>query len=856
MNWIGTIQSLLKRDPFAHIQFLRLGIGHSSSSDLLTKKEVYGQPDNGSRNVGVPEPPKRPFSHRILGTGKSIVSADSTLESDEETFWRPVERVKTTAVALCICLNIGVDPPDIVRPQHSARLECWIDPTTQQASVNPSAILEQIGKQLQNQYERWQPRAKYKICLDPTIDDIKKVCVSLRRNAKDERVLFHYNGHGVPKPTTNGEIWVFNRNFTQYIPLSLYDLQTWLGNPSILVYDCSQAGNIITAFNTFAEQRKRGFSMQAEDSGSPGQDSTEGSLHCMDDCIQMAACGSEEILPLSPDLPADLFTACLTTPIDIALRWFVLNNPTTTYDINIEMLSKLPGKLSDRRTPLGELNWIFTAVTDTIAWNCFSHDIFQRLFRQDLLVASLFRNYLLAERIMKFYGCNPITEPRLASTHLHPLWAAWDFAIDICVRQLPRIINDPESYEFCKFFNEQLSAFELWLDHGDHNDVPLQLPIVLQVLLSQSHRLRALHLLARYLDTGPTAIRRALSVGIFPYVLKLLQSPALELRDILTFIWAKVLALDRGCQHGLLKDNGHKYFIHALGTSASGESRAIAAFVLAAICHLHPPGQLACFKLGILPLCYSLFGSSLPILLKHAALLLGGLCEENTEIKQQATHDSAYRLILQHLQHSKADVRATMVFALANLFIGVTSLQTTSSLYVDGIVALKITEMVHDPCPMVRSEVAAALILFTSLYREKFRNISLDIWQDERARMTDSYISDSLQMSSTQKSISNTLFGVIWHTLLVLTVDPQPEVSSRVSAYIDSVNEQFLKSKYPKYAFFPLEIFDWSCHYMVASSLRVGFYSFVFSLSIYLDEMPRLGILDLSILSDPRFPKN
>lgn len=40
---------------------------------------------------------------------------------------------------------------------------------------------------------------------------VKKLCCSLRRNAKDERVLFHYNGHGVPKPTTQGEIWVFNR---------------------------------------------------------------------------------------------------------------------------------------------------------------------------------------------------------------------------------------------------------------------------------------------------------------------------------------------------------------------------------------------------------------------------------------------------------------------------------------------------------------------------------------------------------------------------------------------------------------------------------------------------------------------
>ena len=28
-------------------------------------------------------------------------------------------------------------------------------------------------------------------------------------------MLFHYNGHGVPKPTSNGEIWVFNRHYTQ-----------------------------------------------------------------------------------------------------------------------------------------------------------------------------------------------------------------------------------------------------------------------------------------------------------------------------------------------------------------------------------------------------------------------------------------------------------------------------------------------------------------------------------------------------------------------------------------------------------------------------------------------------------------
>ena len=39
------------------------------------------------------------------------------------------------------------------------------------------------------------------------------------------------------------------------------------------------------------------------------------------DCVQLAACGKDELLPMNPELPADLFTACLTTPIKVALRW-------------------------------------------------------------------------------------------------------------------------------------------------------------------------------------------------------------------------------------------------------------------------------------------------------------------------------------------------------------------------------------------------------------------------------------------------------------------------------------------------------------------------------------------------------
>lgn len=214
---------------------------------------------------------------------------------------------------------------------------------------------------------------------------------------------------------------------------------------------------------------------------------------------------------------------------------------------------------------LGELNWIFTAITDTIAWNTLPKDLFQKLFRQDLLVASLFRNFLLAERVLRSYDCIPVSSPALPTTHQHPLWDAWDLALDLACSQLPKILSGEQEFKHAPFFEEQLTAFQVWLDLGKSPPMPLksftvkwlifivggekrnppeQLPIVLQVLLSQVHRMRALELLARFLDLGPWAVNLALSVGIFPYVLKLLQSAAKELRPLLVFIWAKILAVD------------------------------------------------------------------------------------------------------------------------------------------------------------------------------------------------------------------------------------------------------------------------------------------------------------------------
>lgn len=689
---------------------------------------------------------------RCTLTGEDLDEREPTASSAQVSQWRVRDRMKTTTVSLVLCLNVGVDPPDVVRTSPCARLECWVDPRT----LSPQKALEAIGKNLQAAYERWQPRARYKASLDPTVDDVRKLCAGQRRCARGERMLFHYNGHGVPKPTPNGELWVFNKSYTQYIPLSLYDLQHWVGVPAMYVIDCHAAGLALNAYCQFAEQRQRERESEAASrSGrsSTGQGGSSGSAvptapryDYTRDAIILAACAANETLPQTQDLPADVFTSCLVTPIRTALLWLCNTSPLLRDEVCvatglscIDIVDKVPGKANDRRTPLGELNWVFTAVTDTIAWNALPRPLFQRLFRQDLLVASLFRNFLLACRLMRAHGCTPQSIPVLPPTHEHPIWRAWDAAAEACLAQLPRLLaaegigvsggadgtpqaqspvrttltgaataaSPPQSPAHLPgamtptpaggptfipgtFFAEQLTAFEVWLDGGGRcSHPPEQLPVVLQVLLSQAHRLRALVLLGKFLDLGPWAVDAALSVGIFPYVLKLLQTTASDLRHILVFIWAKLLAVDLSCQVDLVKDGGHTYFLRFLSSATEGgdasspnlpasaisreDHRAMAAFCLAQVCYEHPRGRSACWESHALGIASSVLESCMgdersSLLTRWLCLLLGNLWDSNTHGRIAALERGVHELLGSLLFNARLpSVRASAAYALGLL---------------------------------------------------------------------------------------------------------------------------------------------------------------------------------------------
>lgn len=750
--------------------------------------------------------------------------------------WRLKERIKTVSVALVLCLNVGVDPPDVVKLEPYAHLESWFDPLSEE----PQKAIEYISIQLEKQYEQLHSRARYKKCLDPTVDEVKRLCTSLRRYSKEDRVLFHYNGHGVPRPTPNGEIWVFNEKYTQYIPLAIFDLQRWLGTPAIYVFDCSSAGSIVESYLESAKHHKRDYEMQlikytaqqqaqqqivldntnvveagqqgrsannllhqqstklrstlntnevsqqqqhqrattttattngtgpannnnnnnnstatAKDNDKNNPDSIETQQQPQmniykgppikppdyESCFHLAACEANQLLPMQPDLPADLFTSCLTTPIKMALRWFIQkNNFRLMPGITLDLVDKIPGSIVDRKSMFGELNWIFTAVTDTIAWDVLPRQVFQRLYRQDLLVASLFRNFLLADRIMRTYDCTPVSHPKLPKTYHHPMWRAWDMVVDLCLTQLIDVVEDRAPFKTSSFFAEQLTAFEVWLDldHSSNQQTDHQLlPILLQVILSPVHRLRALDLLNRFLNLGPSAVHSALSVGIFPYVLKLLQSDAREVRPYLLSIWSKILAIDRQCQVDLVRDKCHRYFLNMLSdTSYDSHYRTKAAFVISCIIRDYPLGQEVAYQANLISHCLEQLDDHDPMLRKWLAICLGLFWDNYEDARWYGVRSCAHEKLYSLLDDPDPEVRAATVFALGT-FVNCYSERTDHANTIDHSIGMKlVSTTLFDSSFLVRRELVVALQYLVLAFESQFQKLE-QLAREEERKMND-----------------------------------------------------------------------------------------------------------------------
>lgn len=59
---------------------------------------------------------------------------------------------------------------------------------------------------------------------------------------------------------------------------------------------------------------------------------------------------------------------------------------------------------------------------------------------------------------MRSLNCNPVTYPKLPSTYHHSMWEAWDMAVDLCLSQVPQLLENP-NFEYQVFFFKLILKF-------------------------------------------------------------------------------------------------------------------------------------------------------------------------------------------------------------------------------------------------------------------------------------------------------------------------------------------------------------------------------------------------------------
>nr|CAI5818767.1 unnamed protein product [Callosobruchus analis] len=132
---------------------------------------------------------------------------------------------------------------------------------------------------------------------------------------------------------------------------------------------------------------------------------------------------------------------------------------------------------------------------------------------------------------MRSTDCTPVSSPPLPPTYQHPMWNAWDLALDLSLGQLPAVVSG-KAFKHLPFFEEQLTAFQSCqaeiVRDGGHKYF---LSILQDTSLSSEHRTQAAFVLASIVRKYREGQEAALQGSLVSVCLEQLNDPSPELRQ-------------------------------------------------------------------------------------------------------------------------------------------------------------------------------------------------------------------------------------------------------------------------------------------------------------------------------------
>jgi regulator-associated protein of mTOR len=289
-------------------------------------------------------------------------------------------------------------------------------------------------------------------------------------------------------------------------------------------------------------------------------------------------------------------------------------------------------------------------------------------------------------------------------------------------------------------------------------------------------------LLSRFLDLGPWSVNLALSVGIFPYILKLLQSPAAELKLVLVFIWAKILAVDGSCQADLVKDAGYAYFIGILAapplaTPNASEHHAMCVFILCVFCDGgFKQGQQACLESGLIGVLMGHVGDSDGLLRQWVALGFGKFWDGFAEGRSAGVSQGVHLRLFVMLRDAVPEVRTAAVYALGTLM--------GDDRELNEVIALGVLEAFRDASPIVRKELAVTLGKFVEASRELVLVEAVGMIEERHGAV----MAKRQGVPPPEIERARSIYTSVWGVLLALSVDSSPSVAEGAARIVDAVN--------------------------------------------------------------------
>ena len=499
----------------------------------------------------------------------------------------------------------------------------------------------------------------------------------------------------------------------RYIPILLFDLLTWAGSSTCYVWDCQHAGRFIRAAITEAEE------IDSQLRAAAAQNPSVASLHpavYAKRQIHFAACGAHQLLPRVPGMPDDLFTACLTTPLRIALLYHNLQTFPLTKSDSGKYIQRSAGYMAalieSMSQDLKDRLWSeLQAILHTIAWQSLSGADYQMLFGQSGdVISNIAGGFLLSQRVMGTYRANPESIPAISTSNAHPLWTHWDLILDNLFEQLPPYFDEDkkqweDELKLVSFMDDQLASIL-------ESDQPLfaadvsrpgvtaglsRLPIICKAALTPEFRHRActaLDTCLRNLDVRGLA--HAVQGGALDVAGQLLALEDPSIAPEIISIWSSLVRHD-ACVMSLAADGRTaerltsvpcvKFFLDALekylGYVSAGSTRMIiqTAAVLSTIANFVAGRQAPRFVARTLSVASEMLNTEDGLVKQWGALLIAevmGSINRATEDNERLIEKLKLQ-VLEMINSPSVETRATAVYALTR-WIGVTPVENLDEL--------------------------------------------------------------------------------------------------------------------------------------------------------------------------------